>query len=435
MHPVRSSYKDPDSGVYMDAAGEKIFRKLIHDADVYNDLKIFPHVSGLAAEGLHEVKKIDFMNYHFEWSFGQFRDSAIQYLEWVSMLSKQGWWFTDANPSNITYLGNDKFIFIDHGSLVRKHDEKWRAYLQFIKDYAYPLLYLSNHPLSVPQTLIPVLQEKGWQFNYTPPVSTRFSLRYQLIRSALTLSAKRSLKDINAKTTPGNKNLQYNLAFMLDFIKSLKQQKRKTRWDDYYDGTIMDDGYLETKTQAIRECVSIIREKVRTAVDFGASSGHLTEVLAGEFPEMTFIGIESDPSASDALYARSKKNSIIPVFSNILQLTPPLGFDGSIDGLSDRLAGISDLSIALGIIHHMMHEENLSFERIVDYFHSLSLPGAFLLIEYIGVDDPRYQLIRNPNYPHPESRDDFEIALMRHHRIIKQIRVHHERILYLAEKI
>ncbi len=91
--------------------------------------------------------------------------------------------------------------------------------------------------------------------------------------------------------------------------------------------------------------------------------------------------------------------------------------------------------MALGIIHHMMHEENLSFERILEYFHSLSLPGAFLLIEYIGLGDPRYQLIRNPNYPHPESLDDFEHALMRHYRIIKKIQVHHERILYLAEKI
>ena len=435
MHPVRSSFKDPESGVYTDAAGEKIFRKLIHDPEVYDHLKIFPQISGPAAEGLHEVKKVAFMNYYFEWTFGQFKDSAIQYLEWVGMLSKQGWWFSDANPSNITYLGNDRFIFIDHGSLIRKNDEKWRAYLQFIKEYAYPLLYLSNHPLSVPQTLIPVMQEKGWQFNYTPPVSTRLSLRYQLIRSALTLSAKRSLKDLNAKATPGNNNLQYNLAFMLDFIKSLKQQKRKTRWDDYYDGTILDDGYLDAKTKAIRECVSSIREKVRTAVDFGASSGHLTEVLACDFPDMTFIAIESDPSASDALYARSKKYPIIPVFSNILQLTPPLGFNGSIDGLSCRLAGISNLSMALGIIHHMMHEENLSFERILEYFHSLSLPGAFLLIEYIGLGDPRYQLIRNPNYPHPESLNDFEHALMRHYRIIKKIQVHHERILYLAEKI
>ena len=84
--------------------------------------------------------------------------------------------------------------------------EIWSAFYQFLKEYAYPLLYLSEHPTLPPLSLLPLIASKDWMFTYKPKLSHRVSLKYALLKSALTLSSKRSLTDFSDKKKKGLTN-------------------------------------------------------------------------------------------------------------------------------------------------------------------------------------------------------------------------------------
>lgn len=435
MKTIRSSYKDPSSKVYTDDNGERIFRTLNYSPEIYNDLNLFPKVLDQKSNNIYEVEKINFINFYYEWTFEQFKDSALYYLDIIRQLYSKKWALSDATPLNITYKGNNEFIFFDHGSLIPAEDGAWTAYLQFIREYMYPLIYLRNHQIDTPQLLIPFINNKHWQLHYKPEWSKRFSFKYQLLRSALLLTTKKDLKDItNSKQPKINKNLLYNIEFFKDYIQSLNREKDQSRWGNYYSETVLDGEYVSLKTETLNQFISKISEEIKTVVDFGCSNGMLTSALSKSFNKLSFIAIESDPIASEQLYKLSKRNPIIPVYSNILQLTPAAGLNGSMDSLSSRITDISDLNMALGIIHHMMHDDNLSFDLIIQYFHSLSKENAYLIIEYIGPNDPRYQLIKNIRYPYPEDLESFENSLKTLYTIGEKRKIHDDRYLYLAKK-
>jgi hypothetical protein len=433
MMPVDASYRDPGYGVLTDDTGKRFFRLLPHEPEVYNSHPFFPGVLSRVEGNLYEVERIRFMNHFHEWTFSQCKDSALFHLDILESLIREGWMLRDAHPTNITYEGKGMFRFIDHGSLERYDGAGWQAHLQFIREYAYPLQFLSTSPIRSPQSLVPVLMDKSWQIQYRPPLSKRLSLGYRVLRSSLLLSQRKSLKDTGSSERKQKVNPRYSIAFLRDFIKSLKIHLPRTKWGDYYERTILEDGYLERKTSAVETCVSKVADRVSFSADFGASSGRITTRLSDRFRNIRFIAIESDPNASEELYLASRSSDVIPINSNILQLTPALGFDGSYASLDERLRNTSDLNLALGIIHHMMHEENLPFERIIRYFKERSKPGSYLVIEYVGPGDPRYRLIRNPNYPHAEDIASFEDALRIHYKILHKESVHDERTLYLAE--
>ena len=82
----------------------------------------------------------------------------------------------------------------------------------------------------------------------------------------------------------------------------------------------------------------------------------------------------------------------------------------------------------------MQHELNLSYDDIINFFYNHSVQNSFLIIEYIDVEDERYKLIRNPNYPFKEGVEAFTEALESKYNIIKRNKPISTRELFLAKK-
>lgn len=432
MRKIPSSYKDPSCAVFRDEESQRYFRALRFSPALYNSIGIFPMVLDSREGELFEVERVPFVNYYYEWTFEQFKDSALFFLELLKSLDGKSYTFSDATPLNITYNGKGEFIFIDHGSLVVKQEENWSAFYQFIKEYAYPLLYLSENPLLPPLGLLPFISSKDWMFTYKPRLSNRLSFKYALLKSALTLSAKRSLTDFAEKKKSGFSNqYRYNIEFFLDYIKGLNPKLPKTtRWGNYYSETVLGDEYLQNKKKALLEFFQIIAPEVKIGVDLGASDGMMSEHIVSHFPSIKFISVESDPIASKGLYRRSKKSSIIPIYNSLYGLTPALGFSESIDSLSKRLSKSADVVMGLGLIHHLMHEENLSYRKILEFFSCLVKPKGYLAIEFIGELDPRHTLIQNPNYPHAVDIETWDRTVVEFGEIIYKKYIEKERVLY-----
>ena len=91
--------------------------------------------------------------------------------------------------------------------------------------------------------------------------------------------------------------------------------------------------------------------------------------------------------------------------------------------------------IALGLIHHMMHEENLPFDKILKWLSSLIKPSGYIIVEFIEANDPRYMLIQNPNYPYSTSILDWENAISQYSILIKKVSLTAYRHIYLLKKV
>ena len=436
MQKVPSSYKDLSSSVFYDVGSNRFYRSLRHAPSLYNTIGAFPQVLDNKVGDLYEVEAIPFINYYYEWTFEQFKDSAIYFLELLKELDTQGYTFSDATPLNVTYLGNGRFTFIDHGSLIKKESEMWPAFYQFLKEYAYPLLYLSEHPTLPPLSLLPLIASKDWMFTYKPKLSHRVSLKYALLKSALTLSSKKSLTDFSDKKKKGLSNqYRYNIEFFLDYIKGLNHKfPTTTRWGNYYTETVLGNDYIQNKKKALLEFFQIIAPEVKIGMDLGASDGMMSEHIVDHFPDIAFISVESDPLASKDLYQRSKKSNILPIYNSLYGLTPALGFSESIESLSKRVSKSVDVVVGLGIIHHLMHEENLSFDKILVFMSSLVRPNGHMIIEFVAKEDPRHQLIANPNYPYLIDLEQWEASLSKFGVILYKLSLTAYRFLYLIKR-
>jgi len=436
VQKIQSSYKDPSSSVFRDDNSQRYFRALKYPPVVYNELGIFPEVLSKGENELFEIKRIPFVNYFYEWTFEQFKDSAIYFLELLKFLDAKGYTFSDATPLNVTYNGKGEFIFIDHGSLIKKEGEQWTAFYQFLKEYAYPLLYLSENPSLPPLGLLPIMGSKDWMFNYRPKFLHRFSFKYVLLKSALTLSSKRSLSDFSEKKKVGLSNqFQYNIEFFLNYIHGLHQKLPKaTRWGNYYSETVLGNEYLANKQKALLEIFEKISLEVTIGIDLGSSNGFMAETILSKYPDRKFVCIEADPNASKNLYSLSKKNNVIPIYNSVYSLSPEVGFSGAIQSLSSRLSESADVVMALGLVHHLMHEENLSLHKIFTFLSSLIKKNGYMIIEYISEEDTRHRLIKNVNYPHSLGYEDWERIVIENAAIVSQIQVSEFRTLYLIKK-
>ena len=437
MQKIQSSYKDPTSSVFREGSSQRYFRALPFEPTLYNSLGFFPRVLDDQKEGLYEVERVPFVSYYYEWTFEQFKDSALYYLELLKSLNAQGYIFSDASPLNVTYTGNGQFLFLDHGSLKKKKSEQWGAFYQFLKEYAYPLLYLSENFSLPPLGLLPLMGSKDWMFHYKPRFANRFTFKYAVLKSALTLSSKKSLTDFaeNKKTGLSNQ-YQYNIEFFLDFVKGLTQKvPDKTRWERYYYETVLSGDYFLNKQKALIEFFDKINHDVKIAIKLGANNGILAEPLLNKYLDKRFIAIDSDIKSIINLYNKSKHCNIIPIYNSVYSLSPATGFSSSIQSLTSRLSESADVVIALGLIHHMMHEENLPFDKILKWLSSLIKPSGYIIAEFIEAKDPRYMLIQNPNYPYSTSILDWENAISQYSILIKKVSLTAYRHIYLLKKV
>jgi hypothetical protein len=432
-HP--SSYRDPSSVVYIDDEGA-IYRNLALDKDVYNQMAVFPKVLCEKENQLFEVEKIPFVSYFYEWSFEQLRDSALFYLDVLDVALEKDLSLSDGTPLNITYKGNGEFIFIDHGSLIKPSDNLWPSYFQFIREFVYPIIYLKYSDIELPSQLLPLLNNNSWQSNYQPDGLSKFSFGFIVIRSNLKLLSKpkstESLK--NGAELVQKKVLQNSISFFRNFLKGLNKKRNNSKWGDYYENSILKDGYIEKKLEVVKSLIEKIQNEITCCVDLGASSGLFPIEITKEFKKLRYLAIESDANAYVSLYQASKSNNFIPVFSNLLQLTIAGGLSGGYSSLLNRLSENGDLIIALGIVHHLIHEGGLSYEYLFEYLTSMSKPKSFLIVEYISEVDEKYRIIRNMNYPYTESIHYFESALNIQYSIISKIQVYETRWVYLAKK-
>jgi hypothetical protein len=441
MELKTNSFKDPKSSVFEDEHG-KIFRTLPFEKSIYEQFDFFSRIIDVHPNGLYEIEKVPFILSPQEFSLSTYIDSGLFYLKCLRQALEKGHSFNDASPSNIAYVGKGEFKFFDLGSLT-KYDPTlgWEGYRQFIVEWICPIFYIHDKQQFFPTELIYTLNNSEWYYVHKFSLSKRLNPINNLYFSFLHKNKRKSFQSTNGNTKPKITINQVNnvITLLESTLNKYRPKIKNSKWGNYYSKTVLQDGYPEKKKSVITDIIRSISINgefdKRVYCDWGANTGEYSKLITSNDLEALVISLESDHNAITENWNISYTHSIIPCFASILNPTPSINFDNCNPSLTIRLQNTVCVTLALGLIHHMQHEINLSFSKIIDYFSETSVPNAHLIIEFIDPTDERYRTIENINYPHPKDIASFEVSLKNKYSILKKYSVSATRTLYHAQKL
>jgi hypothetical protein len=432
---LENSFKDPMGHILESSDNSKICRKVMgkyknefiefYNSSLYNTLLEKKNI--LPIESIQEEQdatifyseRIHPITYPYEWTFHQLKDAALLTLKIQKLALTYGYSLKDATPFNIVFKGYQPF-FVDYFSFeVYKVNTPWVAFEQFMKMFYLPLAVREYSPINLSKDLISHID--GFELrDYVSMLPTKayFNI-YHLIN--LILPYKWLNKN---KRSNHNENQNFSLEkqiklieFLFDAIKNMRPYKQLTTWNDYYNHTILENNYLETKTQLIQNWIQEYKGSTHTAIDFGTNNGYFAKLLKTKFESVLATDIDYD--SVDALYLSIKKekdSSITPFHTELHNPTPAIGLN-LLERTSffERFQG--NLGTALAITHHLRITNNVPFVLQAKFFASCV---EHLIVEYVDKKDPKVQILLSqkedvyPTYSIEEFKSAFETYFMIH---------------------
>jgi len=456
MKRLGSSFRDPD-GYMFEFQGE-LFRAVnpsyqqdydyLLSSGLYDELikrglmvpfrEVDPIPFGI--DGLYKVLKperIRFISYPYEWAFGMLKDAALLTLEIQKLALENGMSLKDASAFNVQFH-NGNPIFIDSLSFeLYTGNQPWVAYRQFCQHFLAPLAMMAHVDARLNRMFI--IDLDGIPLDLAVkllPYRCRFSMGLLL---NIYLHAK-SQKKYEARTIPvSTDQRKFSLRSMHSLIEGLKsavedQQWRhgQTEWANYTEEGVHQNQYIEFKSSIISRWLDEV--KPQTVWDLGANIGDYSLIAAQKGIDV--VSFDYDPACVNKIYAivrKKKASNILPLFLDILNPSPSIGWSGS-ERLSIYQRGSADLILALAIIHHLAIGANIPLESIAAQFGKLT---NTLIIEFVPKEDEKVQILlaNRKDYFQKYTQINFEVAFLKYFKIEQQIPSDcNPRIFYLMSK-
>jgi len=330
---------------------------------------------------LLKLQTVGFVNYPYEWCFGQVRDAAVLTLEIMVKSLQHGMILKDASNFNVMFE-NCRPIFIDHGSFTAyRPDTPWRAYRQFVMHFLAPLLLMKHCDIGYNTELKNHLD--GFPLRYTSkllPHRTWLEL-CPLLHIHLHSHFEDKYSDSRAPKQQiklaKNKLLDL-LIYLQDYLRAMHLPQIKTEWGDYYcDHNYSVEAFADKK-RIVREFVYAV--KPARTIDLGANNGEFSQIAASVSQQV--IAADIDPAAVDQLY-RKKSERILPLLQDLDNPSPALGVM-NLERLSFLERAKGDLVMGLALIHHLRISGNWPIAYIARFFANCA-PAA--VVEFIPRDD------------------------------------------------
>lgn len=377
---VRASYAEDyhqlmESGLYGALVGQGLL--IPHEEIERTDL-----------EGAWKVlrpRQAPFISYPYEWCFSQLRDAALATLAIQKAAMSRGMSLKDASAYNIQFL-DGRPVMIDTLSFERLRLRPWAAYGQFCRHFLAPLalmrwrdprlgqllkIHLDGAPLPLAASLLP------WRARLDP-----WLLMHLFLHAA---SEKRAAEASAEPISEGKFPMRSFLGVVSSLesaIERLKWRAPKTDWADYYQGTVTGGGYVAHKKEIVRGYLKTVQPRV--AWDLGANTGLFSRLAVESGANV--VAFDSDPACVEILYLEAKRageGRLLPLLMDLTNPSPALGWEHG-----ERMSWLErpkpDMTLALGLAHHLAIANNLPLERIADFCARL---GPWLAVEYVPKDD------------------------------------------------
>lgn len=460
MNKHKSSYRDPSGFIF--TKDNIIFRAINNiykenyiyfmESGLYKELcsknYIIPHEETeelnniISDENIFKIikpKKIPFITYPYEWCFSQLKDAAILTLKIQKIALKYNMILKDASAYNIQFL-DGKPIFIDTLSFeMYNGDSTWIAFNQFTKHFIVPLILMSYKDIRLNQLLISNIDGIPVDLaNNILPISSKLNpFVFMNIKMQTKFQKKYENKDQNVvenKDINNNKDKLINLnIYLQDNLNKLKLKLKNTEWGEYYSDTNYDDISFQHKKTIVEDFINI--SNPTSLWDFGANNGLFTRIASNK--NINSLAFDIDPLACEFNYNQIKENNeknILPVLFDLTNPSPSIGWaNEERDSISYR--DKPDIIMALALIHHLAISNNLNFDKIANYFSSLSKK---LIIEFVPKEDSQVQklLLTRKDIYEEYNIEHFETSFSKYYKIINKKNINNsKRTIYLMEKL
>lgn len=384
-------------------------------------------------------QQIPFISYPYEWSFTMLKDAALLTLQIQKLALEHGMSLKDASSFNIQFF-DGKPIFIDTLSFEKYQENKpWVAYKQFIEHFLSPLyisamtdirlnrlsaLFIDGIPVELASKLLP----------FKSRMNISLLLHIHVHASTQKKYSDKKL-DSHVKNKPFSKNSLLGMLNNLEgAIKSVSWNPQGTQWAEYYeeDNNNYKSDSLSHKAKLTKEFLQIIKPKL--VWDMGANTGYFSAVASNLGASV--VSFDNDYGALEKHYrelSKIKNNDILPLFCDLTNPTPALGFANS-ERMSLEERGPADTLLALALIHHLTISHNIPFSHLASYFSKL---GNSLIIEFIEKEDSQIQklLANREDIFVDYTKDNFEKSFAEYFTIVKTAPIKNsKRTLYLMKK-
>lgn len=342
---------------------------------------------------------VGFISYPYEWSFSQLKDAAKLTLKIQRLALDQGMSLKDCSAYNVQFH-QGRPVFIDTLSFEPYPEgSPWVAYRQFCQHFLAPLAlmhYRSVHmnqllrtnidgiPLELASRLLP--GRTWWRFGLLSHLHLHARSQRRYADSARdSEGAARSVKLSKFRLIALIDNLQ-------SVVDRLCWRPKGTEWSDYYDNTNYVDKAMACKRSLIEDFVTAV--KPHTVWDLGGNTGVFSRAAVkamrtlgrDQDNEPPVVCFDIDPAAVEKNYRSCRgegRKDILPLVLDLTNPSPGLGWHHrERDSLVGR--GPVDMVMALALVHHLAISNNLPFDRIAAFMHSIC---RSLVIEFVPKAD------------------------------------------------
>lgn len=374
-----------------------------------------------------QPEKIEFISYPYEWSFSQYKDSAILTLEIQKIALRFNMILKDASAYNIQFKNNHP-ILIDTLSFEEYHKgQTWDAYGQFCRHFLAPLSLMAQKDIRLQQLLRIYID--GIPLDLTSKLLPRKSLLSVQLLSHIHAHAKKEKK--HSKKTIKMRRLIFEgmIESLLSTTKKLQFKLVNTEWGNYYNDTNYTDKSFNEKKKIVKEFLEFYKPKM--VWDLGSNTGIFSRI-ANQIGS-SVISFDIDPLAIEKNYLKLKNDNIKKILPLLMDFTNP---SGNIGWNNERLAlterGKADMILALAFIHHLVISNNIPFDRISDFFQKIT---KYLIIEFIPKDDSQVIRMLGSRIFERYDKKNFELEFSKRFKIIKSVDiVDTKRTIYLMER-
>jgi ribosomal protein L11 methylase PrmA len=190
----------------------------------------------------------------------------------------------------------------------------------------------------------------------------------------------------------GDRSKQQPLPSRLAFLQSLQKAvekiqappaARQSEWIGYRETrTHYSAAALASKAELVEAMLRRLRP--RLVYDLGANTGEYS-ALAARLGSRC-VAFDSDAACVGSMYRREKELAgwLLPLVMDLANPSPALGFANE-ERMSLVERGHSDLTLALGLVHHLRITANIPFQLLGRFLARIS---SDLLIEFVPPDDP-----------------------------------------------
>lgn len=453
MAQLPSSFRDPSGFMYLQ--DQILFRQVnpiyrehydqLISSGLYDELVrdglLIPHtevdLSQAASDDAYKVLRPDyvpFISHPHEWSFSQFKDSALVTLEIQKRALNRGMSLKDASAYNIALVGG-KPKLIDTLSFERYSEGvPWVAYRQFCQHFLAPIALMHFSDVRLSQLFVTNID--GIPLDLASkllPFRSNFNLAIKLhIHLHAKTQRQYADKTIKQRLTHQKMPLR-SLLGLIDNLESAirkwKWDSKQTNWSDYYGNDSYTEPAFRDKQRLVEQWITQVTPT--TVWDCGANTGEFSRIASKK--GILTVSMDFDPGTVDQNYQQALKEKDANIFPIVVDLTVPTPSIGWANQERKSLLSRSpaDLVLALALIHHLAITNNVPLGQVAQLFAGMA---KRLVIEFVPKGDPKVQtLLANRDDIFPDyTPEGFEAAFEKYFLIEQKSSIQDsQRILYL----